>query len=161
MNCGAWIDFLSRAAWAGLIPASSRGHDTLTLKTGEDLLRALETKEWGRPLALGAVIVRASAMERSMHMTDRYLQGEAISQRKLIPLDDFLSSSRNIYTHTWATSPWRLWSWGMQQIGMVGDHAASPKIPTGRFVIVQNVEVRRAAALSSQSLSLSSMPLQR
>ena len=29
----------------------------LALKTGPELLRALETREWGRPLALDTVIV--------------------------------------------------------------------------------------------------------
>ena len=33
------------------------GYDVLSLRTGPELLRALETEEWGRPLALSDVIV--------------------------------------------------------------------------------------------------------
>ena len=39
---------------AGVVPG---GPDFLSLRTGEALLQALETKEWGKPLALDAVIV--------------------------------------------------------------------------------------------------------
>ena len=33
------------------------GNDTLVLVTGEELSRALNTRTWGRPVALGSVIV--------------------------------------------------------------------------------------------------------
>lgn len=56
-NVSAWENALRKAAQAGLIPAPDNGHDTLSLRTGEELLQALTTKEWGRPLALGTVIV--------------------------------------------------------------------------------------------------------
>lgn len=45
---------LQKAVQAGKIPG---GNSILALKTGPELLRALETKEWGRPLALDTVIV--------------------------------------------------------------------------------------------------------
>ena len=64
---------LSKATRAGLIPSSSHGHDTLSLRTGEDLLQALETKEWGRPLALGTVIVGTSAPVHSLNITSSSL----------------------------------------------------------------------------------------
>ena len=39
-------------------------NDLLTIRTGEELSRALASKEWGRPMALGAVIVsRADSMK--------------------------------------------------------------------------------------------------
>ena len=56
-NTAAWIDVLGKAAQAGLLPAPGNDHDTLSIRTGENLLQSLETKEWGRPLALGTVIV--------------------------------------------------------------------------------------------------------
>ena len=56
-NVAAWEEALQKAARAGLIPAPGNAHDMLSLSTGEDLLRSLETKEWGRPLALKTVIV--------------------------------------------------------------------------------------------------------
>ncbi len=45
------------AAHEGLLPTSASSKDLLILNTSEELLRALESKEWGRPLALGTVIV--------------------------------------------------------------------------------------------------------
>ena len=56
-NVAAWEEALQEAARAGLLHAPCDAHDTFLLKTGEDLLQSLETKEWGRPLALDAVIV--------------------------------------------------------------------------------------------------------
>ena len=56
-NVAAWEEALRKAVRAGLIPAPGNTHDILSLRTGEDLLRSLETKEWGQPLALETVIV--------------------------------------------------------------------------------------------------------
>lgn len=57
-NVSAWQDALIKAARAGMLPSDGGSSiDTLSIITGEALLQALETKEWGRPLALGTVIV--------------------------------------------------------------------------------------------------------
>ena len=56
-NVSAWVQALSKAAQAGLLPEHGSERDRLSLKTGEVLLKSLETKEWGRPLALETVIV--------------------------------------------------------------------------------------------------------
>ena len=64
-NISAWENALRRAAKAGLIPAPGNSRDTLSLRTGEELLQALTTKEWGRPLSLGTVIVGNSAQVRN------------------------------------------------------------------------------------------------
>ena len=56
-NSLAWREALAKAAQAGLIPAPGNAHDTLSLRTGEELLNALEIQDLGRPLALGSVIV--------------------------------------------------------------------------------------------------------
>ena len=53
-NITAWQSALTQAAFAGKIAG---GKDRLSLRTGQDLLRDLETKDWGRPMALGAVVV--------------------------------------------------------------------------------------------------------
>lgn len=61
-NIAAWQDVLGKAAQAGVLPAyAGAASDTLSFRTGEILLQALETKEWGRPLALGTVIVGTRA----------------------------------------------------------------------------------------------------
>lgn len=56
-NVSAWQDALEHAARAGVIPAPGGGLSFLSLSTDENLMRALESKEWGRPLALGTVVV--------------------------------------------------------------------------------------------------------
>ena len=56
-NTTAWINALATAAQAGALPANGKNRDTLLLRTGDFLLRSLETKECGTPLALGTVIV--------------------------------------------------------------------------------------------------------
>ncbi len=57
-NVEAWQQALATAAQAAMLPANGGSSaDTLSLRTGEGLLQALETKEWGRPLALETVIV--------------------------------------------------------------------------------------------------------
>ena len=56
-NISAWKKALTDAARAGVIPAQGAVNDLLTIRTGEELSRALASKEWGRPMALGAVIV--------------------------------------------------------------------------------------------------------
>ena len=53
-NIAAWEAMLQKAVQAGKIPG---GNSILALKTGPELSRALETKEWGRPLALDTVVV--------------------------------------------------------------------------------------------------------
>lgn len=52
-NVSAWRKALADAARAGLLP----GGDLLVVKTGEELLRELEMAGWGRPGAIGAVVV--------------------------------------------------------------------------------------------------------
>ncbi len=56
-NVSAWQAALAKAARAGLLPSRSDGSDLLILNTGQELLRALETEELGRPLALETVVV--------------------------------------------------------------------------------------------------------
>lgn len=57
INVYAWYDVLRKAAWDGLLPPDTSETDILSLTVGEELLSALETDEWGRPQALGTVMV--------------------------------------------------------------------------------------------------------
>ena len=59
-NVAAWQRALKLALWAGKFACIGSEQDVLSLRTGQDLLQALETREWGKPLALGTVIVRRS-----------------------------------------------------------------------------------------------------
>lgn len=56
-NVSAWQMALAHAAREGLIPSRGGDNDLLILRPSQELLQALETKEWGRPLALGTVLV--------------------------------------------------------------------------------------------------------
>ena len=56
-NIAAWEDVLMKAAGQGLLPQGPDGPEFLSLRTGEELLQALETRDWGRPLSLGNVVV--------------------------------------------------------------------------------------------------------
>lgn len=56
-NVSAWQMALAHAAQEGMIPSRGSSNNLLILQTGQELLQALETKEWGQPLALGTVVV--------------------------------------------------------------------------------------------------------
>ncbi|KAG8527463.1 uncharacterized protein KY384_007615 [Bacidia gigantensis] len=121
-NYTAWIDALTKAARAAVLPSPGDTADTLSIQTGEDLLKALETPELGRPLALRAVV------------------DEAVTQRRLIPENEFLSSPKSIYGRQWTIQPWWLLSWALKQINIFGPGHSSPSLPARRFVVLQNAE---------------------
>ncbi|KKY22385.1 putative snf7 family protein [Diplodia seriata] len=57
-NISAWRQALIHATRAGLVPSQTGANSLLSLGTGEALLRELTSKDFGRPLALAAVVVR-------------------------------------------------------------------------------------------------------
>lgn len=57
-NVAVWEEVLTKAAREGLMPPGPDGPEFLSLRMGDELLQSLETREWGKPLALGKVIVR-------------------------------------------------------------------------------------------------------
>lgn len=101
------------------------------MKADESLLRALESKQYGRPLALGAVI------------------REATQERDLIPIQDFLKASESIYYKPWSSIPWSVASWGFRHLGLTGafTFGADDRLPGGQFVVVANVEAASKAVL--------------
>lgn len=120
----AWRSALARLVRAGLAP-SPRGASPslLVLHAGEPLLRALECKQYGRPLALAAVVA------------------DAVAARDLVPLADFLSARESIYRRSW--SVWNLAAWAMRQLGVedwLRRGAADSRLPPGELVVVANVE---------------------
>ncbi|KAK6596293.1 Snf7 family protein [Botrytis cinerea] len=52
-NIEAWQKALAKAARAGVMPSQGSSPDLLILRADDELLRALDTNEWGRPLSLG------------------------------------------------------------------------------------------------------------
>ncbi|KAF2754422.1 hypothetical protein EJ05DRAFT_503958 [Pseudovirgaria hyperparasitica] len=128
-NIVAWKKALSNAAAAGAVPSQGAANDLLSISTGEQLSRALASKEWGRPLALGAVI------------------HEAVTKKEMIPLKDFLSATTSIYHRSWALSPRQAIAWGLRQLGILGEESNSEHITTGKLVIVANLESVATAIL--------------
>lgn len=141
-NVSAWRKALASLVRAGLAPASSSSaspnHTILT--ADESLLRALESKQYGRPLALGAVI------------------REAMQQKDLVPLPDFVAAKESIYHQSWAAVPWAVAAWGLRQLGLTGafTFGSDDRLPGGQFVVVANLEeasrslVAQTAALTSR-----------
>lgn len=115
-NVDAWREGLAHAARAGVLPSS----DLLSININEDLLRDLDAKEWGRPLALATVVQ------------------DSIRHKDIIPLKEFTESKESIYHNPWPLNPLNLLGWGLRQLGVTG--AFGLKMATGQFVVLQNLE---------------------
>jgi charged multivesicular body protein 7 len=94
----------------------------LVLNVDENLLRALETKEWGRPLALGTVV------------------RDALSRKEMMPVQEFLVAKESIYHKSWALKPWEILSWGLKQLSLAGGQDGEDRLPVARLVVLANVE---------------------
>ena len=116
-NITAWTQGLSHAARAGSLPSN----DSLILSLDSLLYQELETKEWGRPLALGTVV------------------SEAVQRKEFMVLKEFAETKESIYR-----SPWRIpgigevLGWGLKQLGL---GFGGPKIGSGKMVLLSNLEV--------------------
>lgn len=93
----------------------------------------MNSTQWGRPLALGAVIQ------------------DALDKREFVPLDDFLNSTKSVYAKSWIPSPWQLVSWGLKQVGVASLFGTSDKLSVGNFVVMANVEVQPLSETSHTS----------
>ncbi|KAJ0118961.1 snf7 family protein [Diaporthe amygdali] len=137
-NISAWRRGLAGLVRAGLAPSgsgSSPNPNHVVLKADESLLRALESKQYGRPLALGAVI------------------REATQERDLIPIQDFLKANESIYHKPWSSIPWSIASWGFRHLGLTSafTFGGDERLPGGQFVVVANVEAASKAVLEQTS----------
>ena len=65
---------------------------------------------------------------------------DAVEKRELVPLQDFLSAKKSIYSKSWVPSAWQVVNWGLRQIG-IGGAAGEDKLAVGDFVVMANVEV--------------------
>ncbi|KAK4544401.1 hypothetical protein LTR36_004292 [Oleoguttula mirabilis] len=138
-NASAWLRALTAAANAGLIPSEAGAqHDHFALHTGEELARGLQTQEFGRPLALGAVIE------------------DAVKKKELIPLRDFMEAKQSVYAKSWIPTPWQVVSWGLRQLGVMGREGVEDRLVTGNFVIMANVETAAKAVLNQVSKTATS-----
>ncbi|KAK1085257.1 hypothetical protein LTR33_002205 [Friedmanniomyces endolithicus] len=122
-NASAWLRALTAAAKAGLIPAQAGSqHDRFTLHTGEELLRGLQTTEFGRPLALGSVLE------------------DAVRKGQLIPVREFLDAKKSVYAKSWVPTPWQVVGWSLRQLGVTGREGVEDRLVKGDFVVMANIE---------------------
>ncbi|KAI9037846.1 putative vacuolar sorting protein SNF7 family protein [Aspergillus affinis] len=140
VNVAAWELVLLKAARHGYISTSSisastssqpgrRKNNHLILRADESLLRALETSEWGRPIALGAVL------------------NEAVQNRVMVPLQMYRASSTSLNKPGWnlidptMLSPWNVMSWGLKQLkGVVVGSGSAPHLQAQDLVLVENLK---------------------
>ncbi|ETS75845.1 hypothetical protein PFICI_12789 [Pestalotiopsis fici W106-1] len=121
-NVAAWKRGLSSALLSGRTPSRSAQRSHFTLELDDSLLRALETKQLGQPLALGAVLA------------------EAVANGEMLPRKQFMNSRESIYYKSWGSLGWNVAKWGLRQVGLVGAPGADGKMPKGQFVVVSNLE---------------------
>ncbi|CAJ2512326.1 Uu.00g053410.m01.CDS01 [Anthostomella pinea] len=119
-NVAAWKRGLSHAAIAGHAPSKSPTRNHMILELDDSLLRALESKQYGPPLALGTVLQ------------------EALAAGELMPLHQFLTAKQSIYYKSWAHVPLTVLGWGLRQVGIVG--GPGDAMPKGQFVVLANLE---------------------
>ncbi|KAI0005280.1 Snf7-domain-containing protein [Xylariaceae sp. FL0662B] len=128
-NLAAWKRALSSAALTGHAPSKSSAPNHLTLELDDALLRALESKQFGRPLALGTVLQ------------------DAVATGEMLPLQQFLRAQQSIYRRSWGSMPWAVLAWGLRQVGLLGlvGSGAGDGVPKGQFVVLANVEAAAKA----------------
>ncbi|GAQ06114.1 hypothetical protein ALT_3435 [Aspergillus lentulus] len=143
VNVAAWEQALTRAARRGYAStslcresSSTTGtavqSDHLILRTDDSLLRALEIPEYGRPVAIGAVL------------------DEAIRKHNMVPLQVFKASPLSSQQRQWriinpgALSPWNVMTWGMKQLRgfVVGSDTpeTSARLQVQELVLVENLK---------------------
>jgi len=117
-NISAWRLALSNLASRNLLPSSS----PLVATIDNGLLRQLESKQFGQPLALGTAV------------------REAVAARELVPFVQFMQSGRSVYTRGWGDVPWNVASWALRQLGVVDPSRGEDRLPAGRYVVMDNLE---------------------
>ncbi|RCI09005.1 hypothetical protein L249_4943 [Ophiocordyceps polyrhachis-furcata BCC 54312] len=120
-NVSAWRGALARLASSGLLTSQGSGGSLLVLSLDSSLLRALESRQYGQPLALGTVI------------------GEAVSARDLILLRDFVHSPHPVRQRSWTDLPWSAVAWTLRQLGFTSA-SGDDVLPTGKYVLIENLE---------------------
>lgn len=121
-NIEAWRKGLADAAKGGHLPSRGASCDTLVLNLDEELLRALEHPEWGRPLALGTVV------------------RDAMAKKEMMPVAEYQAAHESIYHKSWAVTPWGILSWGLRHLGLASGQDGEDHLPVGKLVIISNIE---------------------
>lgn len=122
-NLSAWSSALSHACLAGAIPSTLDSHvpSRLSFTVGSGLAKDLETKEWGRPLGLGAVV------------------NDALGKREWMGYREFMDAKESIYYKHWVRIPGvgEVLTWGLRQLGL---NFGAGGMKEGRVVVLANLE---------------------
>ncbi|KAK7955618.1 Snf7 family protein [Apiospora aurea] len=121
-NLSAWKRGLASALLAGHAPSRSPQRSHFILEIDDNLLRSLETKQYGQPLSLGTVLA------------------EAVATNDMMPLPNFTKSRDSVYYKSWTSLGWGAVTWGLRTAGVIGQPGASGKMPKGKFVVLANLE---------------------
>ncbi|KAM3511157.1 hypothetical protein MY11210_005208 [Beauveria gryllotalpidicola] len=120
-NVTAWRHALSLLARRGLL---SQGANTniLILTLDDSLLRKLESRQFGQPLALGTVV------------------RESIAASAMFPVHTFLQAQQSVFQKSWSGVPWAVMGWTLRQMGLVDPARGDDRLPKGQYVLLENVE---------------------
>ncbi|TQS34160.1 hypothetical protein Golomagni_05466, partial [Golovinomyces magnicellulatus] len=136
-NITAWQHALALLAAHGRLSNKGSAPNCLIARIDDTLLRNLESRQYGQPLSLGAVIQ------------------ESVSTKDILPLQTFLQAPTSVYQKTWGQVPWAVMGWGLRQIGIIDPTRGDDKLPKGEFVLMENVE-KAAKAFDSKITDASS-----
>jgi charged multivesicular body protein 7 len=137
-NAQAWTSALLRLAVAGNLPTEQR----LILSTSTDLLNALSSPTYGRPVGLGAVL------------------DEAVREKQMIDLTEFTKSEKSIYAKSWIPSPWSILSWSLRTAGLLGNSTYDKRgdLRPGNLVLLPVLEdVNKKVTAWQQRQNLNSL----
>ncbi|KAG5928892.1 hypothetical protein E4U42_007759 [Claviceps africana] len=121
-NVIAWQDGLSCLAYQGLLSTAEPRSSALILSVDASLLRALQSKQYGQPLALSSAI------------------RDAISSRKFIPVDSFLTSPQTTHPPTLASLTWKAAEWAFGILRSTNRDGGQDILPAGRYVLTGNLD---------------------
>ena len=65
---------------------------------------------------------------------------EGVAARDLVPMQDFLKAQQSVYHRGWGELPWTVVGWTLRQLGVVDPARGEDKLPTGQYVVMENLE---------------------
>lgn len=120
-NVTAWRHALSLLASRGLLSQGANAN-VLILNLEDSLLRRLESRQFGQPLALGTVV------------------RESVAAGAVFPVQTFLQAQQSVFQRSWSGVPWAIMGWTLRQIGIMDPSRGDDTLPKGQYVLLENVE---------------------
>lgn len=96
--------------------------NVLILNLEDALLRRLESRQYGQPLALGTVV------------------RESVAGHAMFPVQTFLQAQQSVFHRSWSGVPWAVMGWTLRQMGIVDPSRGDDTLPKGQYVLLENVE---------------------